>query len=148
MELYDAKRLALSLMSKHGLVDWQFRFDGAMLRFGICRHRSKIISVSKHLVGLNDQERVQNTLLHEIAHALVGRGHRHDTTWKRMAKKIGAEPVAHYPSWVKQPAPKYIGKCPTCLMTHKRFKKPREGVACADCCGGRYDPKHKIIWQQ
>ena len=36
-------------------------------------------------------EEVKNTLLHEIAHALVGPGHRHNRVWRQKAREIGCD---------------------------------------------------------
>ena len=74
MNLNDAKTLANELMNQHGLYDWTFMFDDAKLRFGQCRHRSKEISLSRELTELNDVVHVKDTILHEIAHALLPRG--------------------------------------------------------------------------
>ena len=35
------------------------------------------------------QEDIQDTILHEIAHAIVGPKHGHDKVWKVMASKLG-----------------------------------------------------------
>ena len=32
---------------------------------------------------------IRDTLLHEIAHAIVGLGHRHDAVWQTAAWRIG-----------------------------------------------------------
>lgn len=74
MNLLEAKKMAEEEMKKHGLLEWSFSFDNAIERFGSCRLTSKKISLSKKLIELNSIERVRNTLLHEIAHALAPHG--------------------------------------------------------------------------
>jgi hypothetical protein len=46
--------------------------DSAVRRFGTCRYSRKLITLSRQLIELNDQARVLDTILHEIAHALAG----------------------------------------------------------------------------
>lgn len=91
MKLADAKKVVFELMRDHGLFDqgWGFDFDGGRARFGFCRYDVKRISLSRYLVRLNLSERVKNTILHEIAHALVGKGEGHGYMWRTMAVKIG-----------------------------------------------------------
>ena len=50
------------------------------------------------LANLNSIEETKDVVLHEIAHALTGRGHGHDAVWKRMCIKVGARPERCYKS--------------------------------------------------
>jgi SprT protein len=95
MTLTEARTLALMHMHKHGLIieGWTFKFDNAKSRLGLCSHRRRIISVSKHYVTLNDQPLIEDTILHEIAHALCGHEAGHNWEWKATAKKIGSRGV-------------------------------------------------------
>jgi hypothetical protein len=43
-------------------------------------------------VDRNGAEEIVDTILHEIAHALVGPRHGHDTVWKAKCTDIGARP--------------------------------------------------------
>ena len=72
MLLQDAHELALRLMRHHNLLPtWKFEFDRSKVRFGKCSYGSKTISLSRHLVELNADVEVRDTILHEIAHALA-----------------------------------------------------------------------------
>ena len=59
----------------------------------LCRYGTRTIELSVFLVDRNGPEEVRDTILHEIAHALVGPGHGHDAVWKRQCIEIGARPV-------------------------------------------------------
>ena len=74
MDLSVAEKLAISLMDRHGLLDkgWHFKYDNAVKRFGVCMFRPKVIGLSSKLTLLNDREKVKDTILHEIAHAIAG----------------------------------------------------------------------------
>jgi SprT-like family len=91
MDLMEARALALELMKEHGLEFWYFEFDNAKRRFGICRYNRRTIGLSRNLVLLSNKEQVKDTILHEIAHALVGPGYGHSWVWKRMALEIGCD---------------------------------------------------------
>jgi predicted SprT family Zn-dependent metalloprotease len=155
MNLQDAKNLAIELMDKHGLLDmiWYFEFDNAKRRFGSCNHTYKRITLSKSLVVLNDEARVKNTILHEIAHALVGPKHGHDFVWKRKAWEIGCDGNRCYSSVkVTQPQSKYIAECNGCGHIHKRHKMTRTSkygsISCGYCSGSRYNEKFKLVWKE
>src|SRR5688572_16549717 len=98
MNLYAARDLAHSLLRQHGLHDagWTFRFDHARRRFGSCRYRAKVVTLSRHLTFLNDEPQVRDTILHEIAHALAGHAAGHGDEWKRMCVTVGANPRRCY----------------------------------------------------
>ncbi len=101
MNLAMAEFLAKDLMKEHGLISkgWTFKFDRAVSRFGqtkqsVNRSTGRIertISLSKPLTEKRDEMKVRNTILHEIAHALVGVQHGHDIVWKRQAMAIGCD---------------------------------------------------------
>lgn len=100
MELNAARTLAHTLMAEHGITasGWTFDFDSARRRLGVCKHNTKSITISRFMVGAADEETVRQTMLHEIAHALVGASVRnprtgkrdvHGSEWKRVAASIG-----------------------------------------------------------
>lgn len=146
MELKQAESLAISLMIKHNIYQrgWTFKFDNAKRRFGVCKHRSKTISLSQYLVLLNDVNQVQDTILHEIAHALTpGQGHNY--TWKLKAKEIGCKPERCYSNKeVATPKSKYEAVCVGCKSVHKKHRKTKRIVSCGRCSGGKFNPAYKL----
>ena len=81
--------LARSEMDKNGLFDWKLDLDHAKVRAGACFFREKKISFSRNFVKNSNESEIYDTILHEIAHALVGPKHGHNIVWKKMAKKLG-----------------------------------------------------------
>jgi predicted SprT family Zn-dependent metalloprotease len=79
-------------MQSFGLSAWRFAFNQRKTTLGQCRHGPRRIELSVHLLQWNPPEEVRETLLHEIAHALVGRGHGHDAMWRAKAAEVGARP--------------------------------------------------------
>jgi hypothetical protein len=72
-DLAAVARWAEAVMLSFGLAGWRFRFNKRLTSLGLCGHGRRTIELSVHLVRRNPPEEVRETLLHEIAHALVGR---------------------------------------------------------------------------
>ena len=95
---------------KSGLkAGWQFAFDLAPARGGSCRYREKQITLSVTYCLKASKEKIVDTILHEIAHAIVGPNHGHDAAWKAAAQRIGctAERCHH----VQHTPPRWYGQC-------------------------------------
>ena len=134
MNLTEVRKLAKELFKKHNLIGWKFKFDNSKKRFGVCKYLHKTISLSKPLTKLNSVENVNDTLLHEIAHALCGRGVGHSNVWKRKAVEIGCNGVRCYKDEVELPKGNLLDVCPNCYKSVKRFRKPKREKACRSCC--------------
>ena len=152
MHLTKAKKLAEDLMKKHGLEGWTFRFDRAKRRFGYCNYKQKTITLSKEITRLNDEERVKNTLLHEIAHALLGPGYGHKWEWQNKALEIGCDAERCFnPNVVKIPKGKYLYECPNCKKVTEYMRKLRRATACGPCCKkhnfGEFTEKFKLVFK-
>jgi predicted SprT family Zn-dependent metalloprotease len=130
----DARAVALSLMARHGLLaqGWQFLFDNAQTRAGRCNETTKTISLSKYLPAAVAGGDVRDTVLHEIAHALVGCHHGHDDVWRAKALAIGCS-GARCHSHVLQEAPWTIS-CPCGFVRASRFKVPDDAFLASRTC--------------
>lgn len=135
----EARDLAIKLMHAHGLANWGFRFDHARRRFGSCRWRERVITLSRPLVILNSPDQVRDTVLHEIAHALTP-GEGHSARWKAKCREIGAKPARCYtdaevvsPS---RPPARYRLGCRACGWWVDRRRVTRRKYVCAKCRGG------------
>ena len=142
----DTRALALRLMDELGREllgeplqsrGWTFGFDRARTRLGVCRIRDKRITLSSHLSRTLPPSEVEDTVRHEIAHAIDAerRGRsNHDRTWKAVARACGANPVRCYSgSLPDDPAAPYVGTCPTCGATHDRYRQPAGALRCRPC---------------
>jgi predicted SprT family Zn-dependent metalloprotease len=136
MELIEARTLAESLLVQHNLKDWKFVFTQAKFWFGQCDYKNKTIELSQLLTELNPEEHVRDTILHEIAHALVPANVHHGKVWKDMAEKIGARPKRCYSQEVIRPKALYTTHCKNCGKETQSNRKPRRGrkIACGNCC--------------
>jgi len=143
--------LARELMDKHGLESWRFSFDNSKRRVGYCQYSRKTISLSKSVSVSCTKALVKDTILHEIAHALVGPGHGHDWVWQRKCIEIGGsgQRMADA-SEIEQDKLNfaYKGTCPNGHVTY-RSKKPREGmIQSCGRCSRRFDRRYIITWEK
>ncbi len=142
--LRGTETLARRLLASYGLTDWTFVFNRRKREMGLCVYDSRTIALSVHFVALNDELAVQDTLLHEIAHALVGPGHGHDAIWKQKCLEVGAKPErlgedANMPIGVWQ------ARCQNCGTLHHRHRRPKHMIGwwCRHC--GR--KLGRLTWQ-
>lgn len=149
MLLIVARKLASDLMVQHGLYQqgWQFEFDRAKRRFGCCNYTKKKITLSMQLVELNNENVVKNTILHEIAHALVGAGHGHSAVWERKAREIGCDGQRCYSvKEVEIVEGKFKATCPKCGHVHHKHRKPKRTTSCG-ICSRVFDRERLLIYR-
>lgn len=129
----EVRTLALALLAQHGLHDWRFSFNRRKRSLGMCQFSEKIIALSIHLVDRNSEEEIRDTILHEIAHALVGPHHGHDTVWKAKCREIGARPERC--GQADMPGGRWRAQCGGCGARFHRYRKPRQvtGWFCRTC---------------
>jgi predicted SprT family Zn-dependent metalloprotease len=142
--LHEVRRLALQLMETHGLHNWSFAYNRRKRSLGLCVYERRAIELSRYFVERNEHAEVLDTILHEIAHALVGPGHAHDAVWKRKCREIGARPARCGDA--EMPAGRWKACCGSCGQTFERHRKPQgmRGWFCIGCGPQR----GKLSWQQ
>jgi len=113
MDLKKAQTMTTDMMKHHNLVGWAFKFDRSVTRLGMCSHRKQTIFLSTHATTVNSEAVVLNTILHEIAHALVGSNEGHGDVWHNQAIAIGCDGERCSVIAVKA-QPKYTIACKSC----------------------------------
>lgn len=145
MKLQEAENNARYLMGKHQLKGWVFKWNTSKRAFGMCDHVKRILSLSESLTRLNNDKDVTDTILHEIAHALLPINCNHGKRWKDKCIEIGAKPERCYDKRIIKADYKYIYHCESCTKEHPYFKKPTRQVACGSCCNaynsGKWSPR-------
>lgn len=134
MDLDDARRTALALMAEHGLRGWTFAYDRAKRRAGATHFGDRRITLSRELTALHDEVEVRETLLHEVAHALVGPRHGHDDVWRATALRIGSNGERCLSRDVPKVEGAWVGLC---SGGHRvdAHRRPVRVKACARCEG-------------
>lgn len=138
MELRGVQLLAELLLNEHELFDkgWRFSFDRAKRRAGSCKFSNKEITLAKAYAEQEDFKEIKNTILHEIAHALVGPKHGHNEIWRQKALEIGCDAErCHYVVFSK---PKYKLTCINRCFDVARFRVNQNFLnsrICSKCKG-------------
>lgn len=89
-----AVALAEELLTENGLTGWRVTVDNAGRRLGICRPGRKTISLSRQYIAVTSDDVTQDTIRHEVAHALAGASEGHGPVWQDHARALGADPTA------------------------------------------------------
>jgi predicted SprT family Zn-dependent metalloprotease len=141
--------MARAAMNYYGLTDWSFSYDHAKRRMGACHFSKKMITLSKHYVTRNDFANIEDTILHEIAHALdhKKRGTSdHGPKWKAIARQIGCK-AARCGS-AEMPKGRFKYQCPNCKMKIHKHRRLKHQNVCLKCCnqysGGKIDKRFTI----
>lgn len=131
-ELETVRQMAISLLAEHGLADWCFDFDHATRRAGCCDYRRKRISLAQQFARQASEAEIADTLLHEIAHALVGKKHNHDAVWRAKALELGCSGERCHN--LRFCPPRYIIACRNgCWIA--TAERRRRNVVCRTCRG-------------
>lgn len=144
MDLRDAFALAEHLLERHGLDGWSVAYDGAKSRAGVCRFGPRVLGLSAPLTALHDEAEVRDTILHEIAHALVGPRHGHDPTWRRTAMSIGSSGRRCVPVDAPAVSHAWLGVCPVGHAVG-RHRRPERVATCSQC-SPTFDLAHLLSW--
>jgi len=142
------RKMAYELMHEYNLLEkgWQFYFNDNRSRLGVCKEYNKSIELSIWHVNNSPFEAVKNTLLHEIAHAIVGCRHQHNNVWRSKAIEIGCNGER---CGVMNAPYKYTAICRNCEYTFQTNR--RANTACSRCCrkfnNGKYNSEYSFIYK-
>ncbi|MBP6187107.1 MAG: SprT-like domain-containing protein [Rhodoluna sp.] len=144
---YDFIRaLAERKMAEHiDLENWQFGFDSAKRRAGLCNYTNKTITISRYLVDIHTIDESMQVVLHEVAHAMCGKREGHNKKWLATAKSIGYRAERFTGTEIAQETATWVGTCKN-GHTHYRYRQPSRPLACG-LCGRGFTRANLIIWQ-
>ncbi|MCP4400377.1 MAG: hypothetical protein GY801_24100 [bacterium] len=132
LELRRITRLARRLIRRHRLKQWNFQFDNASRRAGCCNFNKQVISLSYEYARFASDEHIEDAILHEIAHAIVGKKHNHDAVWQAKAREIGCSGERCHD--LQFTPPRYIVSCENHCWVASAERRRRNRV-CATCRG-------------
>jgi hypothetical protein len=132
----QAKRLALRLMRKFGLHGWEFRFNKTLQAAGSCRFPYEDvpgrIELSVYFVDIDPADEVEETIRHEIAHAIAGPVFPpHGEAWVKACGITGAKPERTRKG--PMPPPNWVAQCPSCQAAFSCYRKPPGPAWCVAC---------------
>ena len=141
VEALAARLLARSVAAGELAAGWTFEFDLAPSRGGVCHHRQQRIGLSVSFCLCATEAEIEDTLLHEIAHAIVGERHGHDAVWQAKAKALGCSAATRHA--VCHSIARWIGEC-GCGGQWLRWtlqRKVATGRVCAKC-------REPVVWRR
>lgn len=152
MDIHEAERRTRDHLSQHGLSHWGFIWLHTKRTLGICRYGTQEIGLNREWTVRESWEVVEQTVLHEIAHALAGPEAKHGPEWHSIALSIGVKnPAALAKEYEALPG-RYMAVCGNCGRKSYRYRKTRRmnALACGDCCrkyaGGKYDRRFALTY--
>lgn len=151
----DVFRFQKTNLINLALLGWKFEFSNARRQAGLCSFNNKTIYVSKWLLGQNLDRSLQfeNTLRHEIAHALdfeIRGKSDHGRVWKFIARQVLCTAERCYKSSeiTITETTKYTLICDSCGKQTPSHKIKKRKSACGKCCNahnfGRYSEKYVL----
>jgi predicted SprT family Zn-dependent metalloprotease len=133
---------------------WKFEYNTRKRAAGLCNFTLKKIYLSKYLVAQNLEKGLnfENTLRHEVAHALdfaMGGRNHHNSVWKAIARKVLCTAERCYKSSeIGDTQSKYTLICDNCEKEQASHKRSKREAACGACCRkynfGKFDSKYTL----
>ena len=144
--LAEVETLARTLLARHRAAGdltraWTFGFDLAPSRAGVCRYAERRIHLAVAFALRAPRSEIEDTVLHEIAHAIVGPDHGHDAVWKAKAREIGCSGSRAHA--VQARVAPWVGEC-ACgrpWLRQRLQRRIRQSGRCPTC-------KTRIVWRR
>lgn len=152
MNLSEADNIARLLVAEHLGSPWRVAWNNRKTVMGVCDHAHMVIGLSRPFFRINGEAELRDTVLHEIAHAIVGHGHGHDAAWRSKARTLGATPQrCGYPE--NEPQALWTATCPNGheVKRHRLAKDYQTGsrvASCNTCAPGRFDHRFVFVWKK
>ena len=144
MNIEEALTLGNELLRKHQLnwEGWTLNTNRRVKTVGLCWHGRKTIEISEPYIQFNPEHLIRGTLLHEIAHALVGPKQAHNEIWVAKALEIGAPTNRCAEVETVLPKGRWFCICSKCGRRYERHKRPSmvKTYRCIPC-------NERVIWQ-
>ena len=105
------------LIEDHSLYGWTFVIDHAKNRVGQCRYTSKEIGISLSHLQYGTPEAIEDTITHEIAHAIAGHGEGHGPRWASVHRSLGGSAEKYADRDEGAPTYRYEAVCAHCNKT-------------------------------
>lgn len=154
--LFYLDQIGVKLMANHGLAGWTLVWDRATSRGGQCRYGPQEIGISAPVALTVSEATFRNTVLHEIAHALVPpklingrRWEMHGPEWRAKFIEIGGNGERCYDSSDNPVPGKWKGTCPNGHVMYKSRRSKRMGKrqSCTKCSPS-FNTRYLVTWTE
>jgi Mlc titration factor MtfA (ptsG expression regulator) len=96
LKMLEVLFVAEAFLAEHGLQNIQIILSNHMNANGKCYYNNDKISLQINHIINSDIDDIKNTILHEIAHSLVGCHNGHNVIWQEKAKELGVRFTINY----------------------------------------------------
>ena len=133
METKETKAFELFFQLRRDHIElhnWSMEINNrAKLRAGCCKSRSRTIEVTRWYMDQASWTEVEDTILHEVGHVLVGTHNGHNRRWVEACQSIGLKNPTRKCQVNSVPPYKYGIICPDCRMIIQRlYRRPRKNT--------------------
>lgn len=94
-KMTQAILLGAQIMIDKGVPEYRVKITNRRRALADCNSFYKVIRFSSHFIKIATKEQFEGVTLHEIAHALVGNVHGHDSVFKAKCRELGADTSYH-----------------------------------------------------
>lgn len=84
-----------AVLQQYNLTQWKASIDNAESRVGVCSYTTQTVSLARRLALYANDDEIEETIAHEVAHALEP-GAGHGTRWKARMHAMGFVPSRTY----------------------------------------------------
>lgn len=146
MHISEAIALARSEINSHPeLAGWKVEIFNRKNTLGLCNYSRRTISLSRSFVTLNSREIVHQTILHEIAHALLPPDVKHGARWLKLARSLGYTGSRTVSSGDIEVDYLWIGRCPNNHDVVGYHRRPRRPASCGEC-SPTYNAAYPVVY--
>ena len=94
----EIKTAAEAVMNSYGLSGWTFKWTSSKVEFGFTDQDHHVIEASWKLFKSNGPAEFEDTLIHEISHALLPdpMAAAHGPEWVAKATELGVQNIDYY----------------------------------------------------
>lgn len=129
--------------------DWSFRWNKRKSHLALCDFGNKTIQLSIFYAQIGSHEDINDSILHEVAHAIAGPDAGHGPKWKKVCREIGARPIRCGKTVPNMPS-KYKGTCPGCghiYSAHRKLSNMNTRLCGIKGCDAKRT-KSYVVWKE
>ena len=115
------------LQSRDWFGGWTWGWNTRVTAGAVTKFRGEVIEFSTHYVDAATPEQLLNTVLHEIAHAIVGPGEGHGAYWRSTHIALGGDGSRCHDVQISRDVYPIVADCDCSRGAHYRTRMPRKG---------------------
>lgn len=98
-DIREVHAFAFETFHQHKMGHWKIRWNRHAGTAGLTDYETRTVTFSATAMESWDWPEVENTVIHELAHVLVGPGQGHNRKWAKQVKDLGGIPQQYCPNF-------------------------------------------------